>query len=187
MKRCIECHKTCTDEDAKIWENVPDIDEDGKWDGSRVMKCVGEACPECGAIVEDYTPKPNFPLATTQVLTTIEQRKLEYILKEAKLTMEDVDTRFKRIDRRIAQIQAGTVMYEADCWGDFFKQEVTAIKDKDNGIITVVEPGYPVGKGQPPMQRDMSCLSFYFRPEYDYAGKYDPDTMEVKSDGTTHI
>ena len=53
MKRCIECGHVSTDEDCRVYENVPVIREDGSHAGYTEREHTCDCCPECGAIVLD--------------------------------------------------------------------------------------------------------------------------------------
>lgn len=56
MKRCIDCGIVSTDEDCRVYENVPVIREDGSHAGYTEREHTCDCCPKCGAIVlDDYT------------------------------------------------------------------------------------------------------------------------------------
>ena len=81
--------------------------------------------------------------SVSEGLLGIEQRKMDWLLKKADTTLEYLDTKFANIDKRMARIQVGTVMWIPDIWpGEYFKQVVTDIKNTNIGLIQVVEPGF---------------------------------------------
>ena len=53
MKRCIECGHVSTDEDCRVYEDVPVIRNDGSHAGYTEREHTCDCCPECGAIVLD--------------------------------------------------------------------------------------------------------------------------------------
>jgi hypothetical protein len=93
----------------------------------------------------------------------IEDRKLRYLLKKSKMTMEGIDSKFKDIDERMKRVAIGMTMVDtvSGVWDDF-PVVVTGIIDKDNGIVSVFEPGCGVNGAHREMS--ISCLSFEDEP-----------------------
>ena len=69
----------------------------------------------------------------------IEKRKLDFILAEGNLKLTNVDKRFKEIDDIMKNLQIGSKLYNSNCWGDIFEQNVIEIMDKENGIVKLYE------------------------------------------------
>ena len=71
--------------------------------------------------------------------STIETRKLNYILKEANISLNQIDERFQKIDNLMSKINIGTKVYVKNCFGDIFEKTVIEIVDEENGMIRVLE------------------------------------------------
>lgn len=71
--------------------------------------------------------------------STIETRKLNYILKEANISLNQIDKRFQKIDNLMSKINIGTKVYVKNCFGDIFEKTVIEIVDEENGMIRVLE------------------------------------------------
>ena len=71
--------------------------------------------------------------------STIETRKLNYILKEANISLNQIDERFQKIDNLMSKINIGTKVYIRNCFGDIFEKTVIEIVDEENGMIRVLE------------------------------------------------
>lgn len=72
----------------------------------------------------------------------LEKRKVKYLLKKAKTTMELLDERFAIIDRRIALFESGqlkTVYEPGEFPGEYFPKEIVKIVDREQGIIETYE------------------------------------------------
>lgn len=77
---------------------------------------------------------------------TIEKRKLDWLLEQADLEMEDVDERFDAIDDIMSRLKVGDKVYiaalEDSIGGSYFTKKVTKIIDVENGIIQTSERTY---------------------------------------------
>jgi len=69
----------------------------------------------------------------------IEERKLNYILQKSGIKIEEVEKRFDNIDKIMKGLKVGSKLYDCNCWGDVFEQNVVEIMDKDNGIVKLYE------------------------------------------------
>ena len=71
--------------------------------------------------------------------STIETRKLNYILKEANISLDQIDERFQKIGNLMSKVKIGTKVYIRNWFGDIF--EITGIEsvDEKNGMIRVLE------------------------------------------------
>ncbi len=110
----------------------------------------------------------------------MEKRKYEFLLQKAKLTREELDKRFERIDKRIEFIKPGDLIFKrCDGLGSFkeikpFAQyEVTSIIDKQLGIIEVSNKEGEIDTG--------CILDFYIEREYLKQITYIPEiNKEIK-------
>lgn len=71
--------------------------------------------------------------------STIETRKLNYILKEANISSNQINERFQKIDNLMSKVKIGTKIYVKNCFGDIFEKTVIEIVDEENGMIRVLE------------------------------------------------
>ena len=71
--------------------------------------------------------------------STIETRKLNYILKEANISLNQINERFQKIDNLMSKVKIGTKVYVKNCFGDIFEKTVIEIVDEENGMIRVLE------------------------------------------------
>ena len=66
-------------------------------------------------------------------------RKLNYLLSEAKIEEKDLNSRFEKIDKIMKTLKVGDKCYSGNCWGDIFERTVTKIIDVENGLVELYE------------------------------------------------
>ena len=88
-------------------------------------------------------------------IVNIEKRKLDYIIAEGNLKLDNVNKRFKEIDDIMKNLKIGSKLYSGNCWGDIFEQNVIEIIDKENGIVKLYEESIDA--------TTVGCVIDYFR------------------------
>lgn len=69
----------------------------------------------------------------------IEERKLNYLLKKADITIDQLNERYKKIDKMMSKISVGDIIHEYDPIDGAYPQKIIDIIDKEQGIIKVYE------------------------------------------------